>query len=274
LNDTLEKLDKMKGLRRYKELAMIFNQWGDIIPSALFGQGMYRSLVEEAHRGGQTDDVEIHEWAMSKIYELANESQQSGDMMFRSEWQRRGGSAGRAFGQFTATPQQFLGMQIDAFRELAAAKAGNDPERKVAAMKHAARVVLINHFLLPIGYNGAKILYDMVLNLISGGEPVDDDELGTLLVSILVGPFSGWFVAGAMIDETASTLIALGKRPFFSGGLTPADSIIKDVGNAAALVVGVVTLDDELASKSLHRLLKSYSATYRDLSKVWKNATD
>ncbi len=268
LNESLAKIDTLKGARKYKEFAMFTNMWGDAVPIALFGQGYYRAMRQEAARRGMSDEAEIHEWAMNKLWEVAELSQQSGSIMNRSEWQRHGGWAGRAFGQFTSTPQQYMSIQTDAWRDWQAAKASGDPERISAAKKQFVKVGFINHVLLPLGYNAVKILWNAML-----GAGFDDDDAETLLVSMMVGPFSGLFIAGKIIQSLADTLVS-GKN-YFGTDLIPINGITEDAELAALAVRAIfVEHDPEELLSILNRSMKNNFAPYRDVSKAWKNYTD
>lgn len=263
LNESLAKIDKLKGVRRYKEFAMWATMYGDAIPIAMFGSGYYRAMKVEAARRGMADN-EIHEWAMNKLWEVVELSQQSGAIMNRSEWQRSSHWASRAFGMFTSTPQQYMSMQVDAWREYRAAKESGDPARRKAALKHFQKVGVINHVLLPLGYNGMKMLINALL-----GAGFDEDDAKDLFLSMILGPFSGLYVGGAILQGMLD--VAVNGKQYYTKDLLPVNSVMRDAELFALAAREFMTLNWDELPEIFHEALKNNFAPYRDVSKAWEN---
>jgi hypothetical protein len=259
LNESMAKIDRFKILRKYKEYAMMPSMWGDSFSIATFGQGFYRAQRVEAARRGIETEEQIHEFAMNRLWEISNLSQQSGAVMNRSEWQRSGSWADRAFGMFTSGPQQQMSFQIDAYREWKSIQ--GDPERKAAALKQFAKVGFINHVLVPLGYNGIKI---MVNALLRAG--FDEDDAKEMLISMIMGPFGGLYIGGTVLQTMAETLID--GEQFFKSDFTPVSGVLQDAELMAVAARAIVTLEFSELPRIFDDALKNNFAPYRDGKKI------
>jgi hypothetical protein len=264
LNETLAKMDKYSVARRYKELAMWPTMYGDALTVAMFGSGYYRAMKVEAARRGMAPD-KIHEWAMDRLWEVSELSQQSGAMMNRAEWQRAG-SWGRGFAMFMGPTPQYLAIQTDALREFTAAKDSGDPERRAAALKKFQRVVLINHVILPLGLNAFKILAGALM-----GAGFDEDDVKNILVSMLVGPYAGVYLMGTILTGAADAAFG---GDGYGKDITPLNSLMRDVNYSGQAAYALATLNFEELPGLLHKLMKNNFAPYRDVSNTVKNYSD
>jgi hypothetical protein len=262
LNESMAKMDCFKILRKYKEYAMMPSMWGDSFSIATFGQGYYRAQrVEAAHRGLKTEE-HIHEFAMNRLWEISNLSQQSGAVMNRSEWQRSGNWSDRAFGMFTSGPQQQMSFQVDAYREWKSIQ--DDPKRKAAALKQFAKVGFINHVLVPLGYNGIKIMINALLRA-----GFDEDDAKELLISMVMGPYGGLYIGGTVLQTMADTLV--NGEQFFKPDFTPVSGFLQDAELMALAARSIGTLEFSELPKIFNDALKNNFAPYRDASKIWEN---
>lgn len=258
LNESMAKIDRFKILRKYKEYAMMPSMWGDTFSIATFGQGYYRAQRVEAARRGIETEEQIHEFAMNRLWEISNLSQQSGAVMNRSEWQRSGHWGDRAFGMFTSGPQQQMSFQIDAYREWKSIQGG--PERKAAAFKQFAKVGFINHVLVPLGYNGIKI---MVNALLRAG--FDEDDAKEMMISMIMGPFGGLYIAGTVLQTFVETIA--GGEQFFKPDFTPVSGVLQDAELMALAARAIVTLEFSELTEIFNDALKNNFAPYRDIKK-------
>lgn len=246
------KPDKVRSLFKH---AMIFNAWGDIVPTLLIGQGIYRAYYNENMNIGM-NEAEAKADAMSKLFMHAEATQQSGELKDQAYYQIAGGSPGRALAQFTSTTRQFLERDLTAAHRVA-----KNP-KDIDAWKNAGEVGLINHIILPGAYN----LVNLLINLLLGQEP-DEDDLRLFIASLILGPASGYIVLGSIVVGIGQTL-ATGKKPWHSSGFTPLTGIKDD-----AMTVGELITSEDMdeAVKQVNKLLKSNVAPYREISKGYKN---
>jgi len=253
----------------YKRFGRYPTMAGDIGPTLVFGQGYYRAMLDDAAKQGMRTD-EGKEWAMDQLWRLVEMSQQSGSLINMAEWQRHGGSAGRALGQFISTPSQFWAKQVFDWRDWRAAieAEGNGSDRAKAAAAQLAKTTLINHILLPGLYNGVRILWNGML-----GEPPDKKDALALLSSVLVGPFAGIVVLGSVVEGIASGLIT-GQVRFGGDDMIPISGIASDAQTLAAAMNELFNGDFDATLKDLNRILKGMAPPYRDASKAWKNYSE
>lgn len=251
LQEMLGALDTGKFLQWWRRNAMIFNKLGDITPMLTVGQGIYRTGVEAYVRKGYMLEA-AKEQAMSDFWKIAEMSQQSGATMNMAAWQRRGGSFGRAFGQYTSTTNQFLSKEV---LDLKRAIATGDK----ADIKQAAKTVFINHVILAGGYTLATIAYKAML-----GDDWDDDDWYALLASAVGGPLGGLIVFGRFTSALSGS----------AANFVPFSSFARAVNSAMLLAWDLVTLDFEESAKDADKILKNLVAPYRDIRKAYDNAKE
>jgi hypothetical protein len=242
---------------KFVRASMFANIGGDMVPTMIIGQGIYRSYTEKYYQNGATME-EAKERAMSKLFQITESTQQSSKLKDWAEWQRRGGSLGKMAAQFTNTTRQFLERDFTDIRAFLA-----DPKNKIR-QKKAASTLLINHVLLPAFYNGMN----MLINLVLGDEP-DEDDWWMMMTSMMLGPASGFIIFGAI--TTGITQAAMGQKRFGGNSLTPFAGIIEDAQQATLMTKGILTADEELLEDSIEKLLKSLFAPYREIDKFNKN---
>lgn len=248
LQEMLGALDSGRFMKWWRRHAMVFNKLGDITPMLTVGQGIYRTGIDGYLARGYTLEA-AKEAAINDFWKIAEMSQQSGLAMNSAAWQRRGGSFGRAFGQYTSTVNQFLSKEII---DLKRALATGDKDD----IKRAAKTVIINHAILAGGYTLATIMYKAML-----GDDWDDDDWWSLMASAATGPLGGLIVFGRFTSALSGG--AANFVPFSSFW-----RVAKDFG---LLVVDMATLDFADAMKDADRIAKNLAAPWRDLRKAWDN---
>jgi hypothetical protein len=249
----------------YKRAGAWPTKIGDIIPTLVFGQGYYRAMIDEAARQGMRPE-EGQEWAMDQLWRLVEMSQQSGSMINLAEWQRHGGSFGRALGQFISAPQQYWAKEVFDWREMKAAwqTEGTGSERFKTAGKQFAKTTAINWGVLALLYNGMKLAWYALL-----GDMPDDKDWQRLLASTAAGPTGGIFIVGAAL-EAAINGVSTGDTGY-GNQLIPLAGILDDAQTAAAIANQLMLGDPEEALDALDRLLRSNLPPYRDVSKAVEN---
>lgn len=242
-------------VRAFMKHALIFNKWGDIIPTMLIGQGMLRANYDLYKQN--MSDVDAKEKAMFDVFELAQRTQQSGKKKEQAYWQRRGGSAGRALSIFTNTTRQFLEFELVAWQNVVA-----DPSKE--NLKQMGKVMMINHVLLPAAYQGMNILINMVL----GDEPDEQDAI-TMLAAMISGPFSGYIIFGSMATGLIDTLVK-GKKGR-NRGFSPMTGILDDIGTIGEIITAE---DMDEATDKFIDLMKSLMPPVREFEKARKNYSE
>jgi len=251
--------------------SMIANKVGDITPTLVVGQGIYRSLVNEYNESGMPlDESEVKsqglpegsdtakDRAMRRLFEIVEATQQSGKLKDQSEWQRRGGSWFKVLAQFTNTQRQFLEQEMVALEQLLA-----NP-KEGARWANAVEKIVINHVLLPMLYNAMN----MFINALMGDAP-DEDDAWLMAASMLSGPASGFVVFGALATSFIEGLIQGGFG--FGSQLTPFAGILDDSKTMGAVVHAMLSADTDKVIEAVDKLGKSYVPPYREVRKVIDN---
>lgn len=249
----------------YKRLGRIPTKYGDIIPTLLFGQGYYRALLE-SEDAKDMREAEAKEWAMDRMWGLVEMSQQSGLLINLAEWQRHGGSYARALGQFISTPQQFWAKQTFDWRELwaAAESEGWGAERTRKAGLQLTKTAALNHLVLPLLYNGMKLLWNAML-----GDRPDDDDWHNMFMSMLIGPFAGIYILGAAIEGTLKAGIE-GKLSW-GDSVIPASAVYQDADHLAVALNHLLHGDPAEMLAEIDALLRGVQPIYRDTAKALEN---
>jgi hypothetical protein len=236
---------------------MFANIGGDVAPTLLVGQGIYRSYVDQYYGQGETME-NSKELAMQRLFQHVESSQQSSKLKDWSAFQRRFGSLGRMMSQFTNTTRQFLVRDFTDVRNFI-------DQRTPEARKKMASTLFINHVLLPSFYNGMN----MIINMILGDEP-DEDDWWMMLASMITGPASGFIIIGSIYSGVVNTMVT-GKKPFSGSDLTAFEGIAGDAQTVALMTEGLLTADEEQFLNQLDALLKSLVAPYREVKKYQSN---
>ena len=252
----------------YKRLGAIPTKYGDIIPTLIFGQGYYRSMLEVAKKQGMQPE-EGAEWAMDQTWQYVEMSQQSGLMINLAEWQRSGSSTGRMLGQFMSTPQQFWAKQTFDWREMWAAvrNDGLESTRFTDAVRQFGKTSVINFLVLGTLYNGMKLLWTAML-----GDLPDEDDWKTFAFDSLTSPFGGIFVIGSGIQVALPALVK-GDSPYGSTML-PASGVFNDAASAALFLHHLFTGEPEKMLNYADRVMRSLNPIYRDISKAVENYSE
>ena len=245
---------------------MFANITGDLVPSMLIGQGIYRSYTEKYYGQGM-DMAKAKETALKDLFQIIESTQQSSKLKDWSEFQRRYGSLGKMMSQFTNTTRQFL---IRDFTDIGGyiSKVIDTGDWKNDKLAKASSTFFINHVMLPSFYNGMNMLINMIM-----GDDIDEDDWWLMLASMVSGPFSGFIVFGTMLTGVSQTVIT-GKKPYGGSSLTPFAGITDDLQSLGLMTTGILTADMEQFTKALDDLLQSLVAPYREGKKIKKNYVD
>lgn len=244
--------------QRWMHLATFPNRYGDIVPTLIVGQGIYRSKWQSLVTMEGYGESKAKQEAMSQLFELVESTQQSGQFKDFSYWQRRGGVFGKILTTFTNTQRQFLEKEITTaihlFENLDSKEAWGD----------AGRVITINHVLLPAAYNGMN----MILNAMLGQEP-DEEDWWLMAASMLSGPSAGFIVFGSMINAMMEGAVT-GKMSIYDA-ITPFSGVVKDSRMFAIMLHHMMTLDEQALVDILDAMGKSFLPPYRELQKFRSN---
>jgi len=266
LVEALNNLDENKFWAWYKRNAMVFNRWGDILPIMTIGQGIYRAKTEEYAKSMPIESAKKR--AMDEMWAIAEASQQSPSVMNMGLAQRRLGTAGRTLSLFTSSPQLMLSREVEAVNRFISVRTKytknpkDETTRKdyIEARNNLAKTLFVNHILVQGGYMLATMLWKAVL-----GDDWDDDDIYALLAEVIAGPFGGLIVFGRFVSATYST---------FNTSVAPISGLGNTVGGIIDFIPDLLTLDYEEVAKDIDKIGKSLFAPYRDVRKVYQNATD
>lgn len=266
LVEALNNLDENKFWAWYKRNAMVFNRWGDILPIMTIGQGIYRAKTEEYAKSMPIESAKKR--AMDEMWAIAEASQQSPSVMNMGLAQRRLGTAGRTLSLFTSSPQLMLSREVEAVNRFISVRTKytknpkDETTRKdyIEARNNLAKTLFVNHILVQGGYMLATMLWKAVL-----GDDWDDDDIYALLAEVIAGPFGGLIVFGRFVSATYST---------FNTSVAPISGLGNTVGGIIDFIPDLLTLDYEEIAKDIDKIGKSLFAPYRDVRKVYQNATD
>lgn len=193
-------------------------------------------------------------------------TQQSAFIMNMSEGQRQGAGFGRMFSTFRTTNQQYLSFELDAIAEVAA-----DPSAKNIA--RLAKILLLNHAILPAMFNGAGMLLNLAM-----GDDWDDDDLEYLWKSTAIAcsldVFTGWWF-GAIIKGAAQVFF-LGGNKNLTDSMLPASTVARVAESVLNTAKDVMKNGFSNADWGKHfdKIGKSVFSPYRIGSKIYKNVTD
>ena len=238
-------------LKRMFQASMITNKIGDVVPSLVVGQGIYRDCLA---RGMSEDD------AMAETWSIIERTQQSGRMENQISIQRRN-KLGRIMFQFLSTQQQYLQYETRAIRDVIARP---DSVKRWGAL---GRALILNHLILSSAYFWMGELYKACL----GQEP-PDDELKDWIITCLLGPYGSLMVAGFMCKATLERAI---KGYSLRGpSMLPMEQWIKtQINDGARLLEAVFDSDGNTWDEMLDaagRWMSDVNSTVRDLRKLYR----
>ena len=244
-------------LKRAFRRAMVTNLVGDIVPTLLVGQGVFREMYAQAIRDGKTQEA-AREWALDRMWGVAERTQQSHAIKDLAEWQRRWGTPGRALAQFTSTVRQYADYEVLAIREYRARPTQTNRRRLM-------NTLIINHLLLPGLYQVVRLAWAQVL-----GDDWEEDDWWQIVASVITGPAAGFVVFGSMAESIVSTALT-GKVPF--GGTSLPMAQLEDLAISPIQLLRHLTVDFALgkALKDLDDLASTMSPAYRDASRAAQN---
>lgn len=250
-------------LSKFTKRMMFANIGGDLFPSLVIGQGIYRSQTEKYYGQGMPM-AEAKATALKDLFQIIESTQQSSKMKDWSEFQRRYGSLGRMMSQFTNTTRQFL---VRDFTDIGGyiSKAIDTGDWRNDKLGKAGETLFINHVLLPAFYNGMNMLINVML-----GDDIEEDDWWLMLASMFAGPMSGFIVFGSIITGTSQEMIT-GKPSYGGSSLTPFAGVADDFKALGMMTRGILTADMEEFTKQLDKLLSSLVAPYREGKKYMKN---
>lgn len=258
LNESIITTDKIN-LQKWTKRMMVFNEWGDIVPSMIIGQGIYRSYTE--HHSKTMDKAKAKETALKDLFQIIESTQQSSKLKDWSAFQRRYGSLGRMMSQFTNTTRQFLVRDFTDIRNYIDNRSSDN-------LKKMSSTLFINHALLPALYNGMNMIINKLM-----GDDIDEDDWWLMGLSMLTGPLSGYVVAGTILVGMTQGIVT-GEKPWGGTSLTPFAGIKDDVISSGQIAHGILTADTEEFIRGLDDLLQSLVAPYREGKKIKKNYLD
>ncbi len=201
-------------IKRMAQYGMLTNKAGDVAPILMLAPAIY---IEESQHSATKEE------AMTRTWEVINNTQQSFAEKNRSALSRNGGVLGKALSMFTTTPGQYMAYESQAVRRLTA-KLQQDG---VAGLKSKEMVKLmdtlfINHILLP----GMFHTVSTVISNFMYGDDWDDDDTNGLIIAMITGPFAALAVFAGLTEDFLTKAID-GKINAF-GGILPLDSLRKD----------------------------------------------
>ena len=258
LNESIITTDKIN-LQKWTKRMMVFNEWGDIVPSMIIGQGIYRSYTE--HHSKTMDKAKAKETALKDLFQIIESTQQSSKLKDWSAFQRRYGSLGRMMSQFTNTTRQFLVRDFTDIRNYIDNRSSDN-------LKKMSSTLFINHALLPALYNGMNMIINKLM-----GDDIDEDDWWLMGLSMLTGPLSGYVVAGTILVGMTQGVVT-GEKPWGGTSLTPFAGIKDDMISSGQIAHGILTADTEEFIRGLDDLLQSLVAPYREGKKIKKNYLD
>ena len=265
--EALDNLDQNKFWSWYKRNSMIFNKIGDILPIMVIGQGVYRSKLEEYIKTMPLEEAKTR--AMNEMWAIAEASQQSPSVMNMGVVNRRGGSLGKVLTLFTSSPQLMLSREVEAMNRFLAVRKkykANPQDEAIRndyseARKNVLKTLFINHVLSQGGYLLATWLWKALL-----GDDWDEKDWWAMIFEVLAGPFGSLIVFGRFITALNSN--------YGKSDIAPISALGNAIGGFGSLVGDILTLNGEEILQDLDKIAKTLNAPYRDVRRIYKNATD
>ena len=214
------------------------------------------------------DEQTAKKLAMEDVVAIGEMTQQSGLIHNLSEDQRKSGGFGRLFTLFRSTNQQWLSYEISAIND-----AMENP-KSVEAWKKVGRVMFLNHFLLPLFFNGFGVLIDLLL----GGALWDDEDernefIAQFFISGAMDVFCGWWFGSIMKGFVMS--LAFGDRFDAPSLVVPASTTWERLFSA------VFNACEELREgnwegmwEEVNKMAKTVVPIYRTGERVYERITD
>lgn len=229
---------------------------GDMVATALVGQGIYRDAYATGIRMGMTPE-QAQQASLTRVFHIVSLTQQGTDPSVRPEWSRRGGQFGRYCGMFLQNQAQMYAFEYVAMQEALKAK-------RPGSMRALMNTLAINHFLAPAAIGGVNLLMKALL-----GDDRDDEWWKLVLPTIIGGPIGGMVVFGGLTESLIAGVIR-GKPQFDS--IVPGDWTVKGAVSAWRMTTHL-TCDFDLdeAVQDADRWGRAWSGVYKDASKLYQN---
>jgi len=210
------------------------NKWGmapnklmDLITIATVGARTYRFYYQHMIDVGM-DEEQARKAAMEWTWAEAETHQQSSFVSNQAPWQRGGDTPHKLLGMFSSTPQQFLSIQNQLYRQAKAT--GN--------WKPFIRSAIIHHVLGPATYKLIDTAFQLAL-----GRPPDEDEWKEWAAFMLLGPYSGGFVYRFILAWGIDKMIG-NKSGVFGIDLIPAERGIEVMGDMIDMLKALLVEGD------------------------------
>ncbi len=250
-----------KVLRRvFKKYAFAPVKFMDTVGFVLGGTSVYYHFLQQYKTLYPLEQAKT--LAMADMVNVGELTQQSSLIMNMSEGQRRNGGIGKMFSTFRTTNQQYLSFELDAFAEVVA-----NPNGKSFAK--LAKVLILNHAILPTLFNGLGFLANSLL-----GDDFDKEDVEYMLkntaICAFLDVFTGWWVTS--IFKGLAQMYFLGGYNKLTDTLLPASSVAR-LGETL-LYAGKDVIENGMDAdwwKHIDRLGKATLAPYRFVKKGYDN---
>ena len=240
-------------IARALAIYMLTNNMGDSVPILFIGAGIFRAAYENGIKNGLSE-ADAKQAAHAEVARHCEASQQTGRVMNMGDAQRANGAIARAIMQFKSTTQQFLSYEVRAVSDVMA--------RPTDAARWAklAKVLMLNHFILPGLYSGTTMLFDLLM----GGDPDEwtEDWVAKFALPMLLGPGSGIVFVGDALTSVSGGL---------SRGLPALEAVRKGRRLLAAGEAWIVDDDTDKALDQLYKLSKELCPPVRHAAEWIEN---
>lgn len=255
---------RVEALGRLLRLGMAVQSAGAQAAVFTVAPSFYAARRQAGEAAGLSPDAARLQ-AMTETMWMVHQTQGSSQVaMLSPMWSGSGGGSGmmRWLMQFTGPTAQLYEWEARVLREFVADTPG--------VRRRVGNYLVVNHVLIPAVYMAMKALWEGVL-----GDWNDDpeDELEQTakeaLAMMMVGPFGGVVLFGAVIESAVSKSVGLYGR---GAGVPGYDLAERFIGGSWSLAQHLtVDFDLEEALKDWDRVMRTVSAPYRDIRKAAEN---
>ncbi len=233
------------------------NKMMDLVTISTFGARTYRLYYQRMLDMGM-DETQAREAALEWTWAETETHQQSGLISNQAPWQRSGDALQKLAGMFSSTPQQFLSIQNQLYRQAKAT--GN--------WKPFIRSAIIHHVLGPGTYKLIDTMFQLAL-----GRPPDEDEWKEWMAFMVLGPYSGGFVYRMILAYGIDKIIG-NKSGVFGIDLIPAERGIEVMGDMIDMLKALLIEGDvDKAAGEADRVLSTFQP-YNYASTIKENYID
>lgn len=223
-------------LKKIYQSGMTLLQLGDYFPSMLVGPGLYKERRDELINQGVNPN-EARAQAARETWEKIEEVQQTSRLDMTLEFMRRQGVVAKSLTQFASSPLLQMSQEVHCARMALDAYRRGDWQQAKVWRRRAVNMIICNNVIMPPIMLMVSELFGMA---IGGDEPDKDEFIGTLIASMISGPFSRVLALGILADGTGETVARiLGYKPKISdSSQIPINQTIK---NATRLLKAIST---------------------------------